>query len=91
MTPNRPLLRYYGGAWNKAPWVVSYFGHHRSYVETCAGAVSLLMHKPRAYRETVNDLNGRLTNFLEQVRDNADILAEKLTWTPWSELEFRKA
>jgi len=31
--PTRPALRYYGGKWKLAPWVISFFPKHRTYVE----------------------------------------------------------
>jgi len=31
--PTRPALRYYGGKWKLAPWAISFFPKHRTYVE----------------------------------------------------------
>lgn len=31
--PSRPLLRWHGGKWKLAPWIVSQFPPHRVYVE----------------------------------------------------------
>lgn len=33
--PKRPALRYYGGKWNLAPWIISHFPPHQNYVELC--------------------------------------------------------
>ena len=33
MTPPRPLLRYHGGKWRLAQWIIGHFPLHRIYVE----------------------------------------------------------
>ena len=39
--PKRPALRYYGGKWNLAPWIISHFPKHLNYVEPCGGAAMM--------------------------------------------------
>lgn len=85
--PKRPALRYYGGKWNLAPWIISHFPPHKNYVEPCGGAASVLLQKPRSPLETYNDLDGNVVNFFRVLRDRPDELIYKLGLTPWSREE----
>lgn len=86
--PKRPALRYFGGKWDLAPWIISFFPTHESYVETCCGACSVLLRKPRSKLETINDLDGSVTSFFEVLRDRRDELIRKIRLTPWARAEF---
>jgi DNA adenine methylase len=86
--PKRPALRYYGGKWNLAPWIISHFPPHKNYVEPCGGAASVLLQKPRSPLETYNDLDGNVVNFFRVLRDNPDELIRKIRLTPWAREEY---
>lgn len=85
---NRPALRYYGGGWARAQWTTSFFPIHDIYVEPCFGAGSILFNKSMAKLETVNDSDGRVTNFFAVLRSVPDKLIAQISLTPWSEEEF---
>lgn len=87
-TIKRPALRYYGGKWNLAPWIISHFPPHKNYVEPCGGAASVLLQKPRSPLETYNDLDGNVVNFFRVLRDRPDELIRKIRLTPWAREEF---
>ncbi|ODU22792.1 MAG: DNA methyltransferase [Sphingomonas sp. SCN 67-18] len=90
--PTRPLLRWLGGKFRLAPWVVSHFPEHRQYVEPFGGAGSVLLHKPRAYNEIYNDLDGELVNLFRVLRsDDAPELLRLLELTPYSRAEYQAA
>lgn len=88
LTPKRPALRYYGGKWRIAPWIISHFPPHKNYLEPCGGAASVLLQKERSPLETYNDLDGNVVNFFRVLRDRPDTLIEKLRLTPWAREEY---
>lgn len=69
--PTRPVLRYHGGKWKLAPWILQHFPRHGVYVEPFAGAASILMLKPRVAAEVYNDLDGGVVNLFRILRDPA--------------------
>ena len=89
--PTRPVLRYHGGKWLLAPWIISHFPAHRVYVEPFGGAGSCLMQKPRSYGEVYNDLDGEIVNLFRVLRDDgsAQELRNLLELTPFSRDEYR--
>ncbi|KKK66940.1 hypothetical protein LCGC14_2959050 [marine sediment metagenome] len=89
-TPGRPIMRYHGGKWRIAPWVISHFPEHRIYVEPFGGAGSVLLRKPRSFAEVYNDLDGDVVNVFRVLRDHdqAQRLRTLLELTPWSRQEF---
>ncbi|MDJ0922103.1 MAG: DNA adenine methylase [Henriciella sp.] len=93
MTVRRPALRYHGGKWVLAPWIISHFPAHKVYVEPFGGAASVLMRKPKCYAEVYNDLDGEIVGFfrvLQSPETNSEFL-RRLKVTPFSRDEFNRA
>lgn len=90
VVPTRPALRWHGGKWKLAKWIISHFPPHRAYVEPFGGAASVLLRKPRAYAEVYNDLDDWAVNLFRVLRDEATAaeLREKLRLTPFARTEF---
>ena len=89
-TPARPVLRYHGGKWRLAPWIIDHFPPHRVYVEPFGGAASVLLQKPRAYAEVYNDKWGEIVALFRVLRDpgQAAELRRRLDLTPFARDEF---
>lgn len=84
----RPILRWHGGKWKLADWIISRLPKHRVYVEPFGGAASVLLRKPRSYAEVYNDLDGEVVNLFRVARDQGDALRRALELTPFAREEF---
>jgi DNA adenine methylase len=89
----RPVLRYHGGKWRLAPWIISHFPEHRVYVEPFGGGGSVLMRKRRAYAEIYNDLDSEVVNVFRILRDPslAQELERLIRLTPFARDSFEAA
>lgn len=89
----RPILRWFGGKYVLAPWIISNFPDHRVYVEPFGGAGSVLMRKSRTYAEIYNDLDDSAFNLFLILRSKhrAPELKALLEATPFSRREFELA
>lgn len=86
----RPALRYFGGKWRIAPWIIDNFPEHQVYCEPFGGGASVLMQKDRSKSEIYNDLDSEVVNVFRVLRDKrkAKLLRKSLELTPFSREEF---
>lgn len=91
--PTRPVVRWHGGKWRLAPWIIEHMPPHRVYVECYGGGGSVLLRKPRAYAEVYNDLDGEIVTLFRVLRDPAQAarLVELCRLTPFARAEFEQS
>jgi len=88
MSPTRPVLRYHGGKWRLAPWIIAHFPAHRVYVEPFGGGANVLLRKPRSTTEVYNDLDSSVVNLFKVIREQPADLARQLELTPFAREEY---
>jgi len=86
----RPLLRYYGSKFRIAPWVLSSFCEHKTYVEVFGGGAGVLLRKKRSQVEVYNDLDSQVFGLFQVLRNPyaASELIELVRLTPFCREEF---
>jgi len=66
----RPLLRYFGGKFRIAHWIISNFPEHRIYIEPYGGGAGVLLQKEKSFSEIYNDLDDEIVNLFIVARDS---------------------
>ena len=86
-------MRYHGGKWRLASWIIQHFPKHRTYVEPFGGAASVLLKKPKSYAEIYNDLDGIIVNVFRVLREPnlSQELLKRIELTPFSRTEFNQS
>jgi len=86
-----PPVRYYGGKWRIASWILEQFPPHLTYVEPFCGAANILFRKQPSKIEVINDLNSNIITFFDVLRSRPDDLIHAIQLTPYSRAEHRRA
>jgi DNA adenine methylase len=84
-------MRYHGGKWKLAPWILLHIPPHRIYVEPFGGGGSVLLQKSRSHAEVYNDLDGEVVNLFKVARESGEQLVQALELTPFAREEFQAA
>lgn len=87
-TTSRPALRYYGGKWRIAKWIISHFPNHTCYVEPFGGAMSVLLSKPPSEIQVYNDIDRDIVTFFKVLRERPTDLVRAIQLTPFSRAEL---
>lgn len=90
----RPALRYHGGKFKLAAWILGFFPKHHTYVEPFGGGCSvLLLQKQRSNAEIYNDMNSDVVNVFRVLQNptTAAELQRMAYLTPFSRDEFDRA
>lgn len=86
----KPILKYPGGKWRLAEWIIEHMPPHTGYVEPFFGSGAVFFNKAPCKTETINDLNGEIVNYFRVMRERPIELARAVQMTPWAreELEY---
>lgn len=89
----RPLMQYMGGKWRIAPWIIEHMPAHRCYVELFGGAASVLLSKPPAPIEVLNDLDDEVNTIYRVLRNTEQLraLMRALKRTPYGRSAYLEA
>jgi DNA adenine methylase len=89
--PLKPPVGYHGSKATLANQIIRLLPPHQHYIEPFAGSLAVLLAKPPAKMETVNDLGKELVTFWRVLRDRPDDLQRVCDLTPHSRAEHRDA
>lgn len=84
----KSILKYPGGKWRIADWIISHFPPHKVYCEPFFGSGAVFFKKQPSYLETINDLSGDIVNLFRVCRDRPAELAAAIALTPWARKEY---
>lgn len=89
----RPALRYHGGKFRLATWIMKHIPAHQTYVEPYGGGAGVLLRKGRSAHEVYNDLDRDVVTFFKVLRDPVmrELLMEQAALTPFARDEFDQA
>lgn len=82
------ILKYPGGKWRIADWIINHFPPHEVYLEPYFGSGAVFFTKAPANIETLNDLNGDIVNLFRICRERGEELARLIELTPFSREEY---
>jgi DNA adenine methylase len=84
---------WYGGKGQLAKWIKGFLPITKVYHEPYAGAASLFWHTEPRSVEVLNDLHAEIITTYRVLQDaeKFEQLAHRLTWTPYSFDEFKRA
>lgn len=81
-------ITWFGGKSELAPTIIALLPPHDVYVEPFAGSAAVLLLKPPAPLDVLNDVDDGLVNFYRVLREQAGELARLLELTPYARREL---
>ena len=92
MTRLKAPMRYHGGKQRLAGWVAGLLPDSMSYGEPFGGMAAVMLARPPAREEVLNDLDGNVYAFWHTIQFDSEWLKDRLASTPlWSEDHHRLA
>ncbi len=85
MSDLKAILKYPGGKWRIAEWIISHFPAHKVYCEPFFGSGGVFFKKRPSNIETINDINGEIVNLFRVCREHPSELAAAMALS-WGDL-----
>lgn len=85
------LLNYPGSKWGMAEEIAAMLPPHRTYLEPFFGSGAVFFTKEPSPTEIINGLDGDVVNLFQVLRWGSDMLAARITLTPYSREVFDDA
>lgn len=86
-----PSFTYLGGKFSVLPWLLEKLPPAQHFVDVFGGSGVVLMNRKPDPIETYNDINHKLVNFFNVLRNNGEELVRSLELTPHSRSEYDNA
>lgn len=87
----KAIIKYPGSKWSIADWIINFFPEHHTYLEPFLGSGAVLFNKTRSDIETVNDLDGNVTNLFEWIKRDPERLAKEVYYTPYARQVYQES
>ena len=85
------IIKYPGSKWGLAKEIIPYIPDHHSYLEPYFGSGAVFFKKEPSRIETINDLDGNVTNLFDCIRTEPERLAAIVMETPYSREMYDRA
>ena len=82
---------WYAGKFKRLGAILPHLPKTEAFCEPFCGSAAVTLNRPPSPIETINDLDGEVMNYFEQVRNDKDELVRLLSETPYSRAEFERA
>ena len=82
---------WYGGKYSHLEWLLPQLPEAHHFCEPFAGSAVVTLNRQPAPVETINDIDGELTNFFRVLRDDRERLISAILLTPFSREELTRA
>jgi DNA adenine methylase len=84
-------FQYLGGKYSYLPWLLPLLPTCKHFVDVFGGSGVVLLNRDPSMIETYNDVNKKLVNFFQVLRDQPEELISLLELTPHSKHEYDQA
>ena len=88
---SKSAFSYFGSKHKLSLPILKYMPPHHAWVDVFCGSAAMTLAKSPAPIEVINDINGEIVNFFNQLRKNPEKMYTMLNITPYSRQELNNA